>query len=576
MWTRCLVVLLALMPLVGSAQVGTVSVIEGTANVVGTDQAERSLSLGSDIMLNDRVSTLASSKLEIKLQDDTVISMGELSEMVIDEYVVNPQEPSSSKGSVKLLKGLFRMITGQVTKLNPDQFRVRTRVATIGIRGCDVGYEVSDEDVNVMAMHFGPGESLVVRMIDPARRETAGGWDGITDGDWNLDPGLWTESHPVDRAGQMVNVNPRSGMRESRMTPQQMRRVTTGVAPSSKQSSEGTDSTGGEGGDATQPADGTDEGNSQSDASGSADQSEATGPLDDSGLVAGDMGGIGGSAEAPQDSSFFDAGLNVGADMPYQPGEDVIAYFPSSLGELNGDIVVVPDGLDLNANSFQPLSDGETSGTGSTDGGNSSGNSSDVPPVQPPPDTPPDDTPATPVFTAFGGGSHWSWGVWEQDNEPQSVEFSGTPLASADVQGMVNGATLYNLSGSGSSAAVVKEGSTRHLLTGTADLSVQIGGAVMPTWDGIFSMGNGQGDSLDFSATGSIQQDGSLQGNQQSYQLTVGGHSYDRSSITFEDIHGYLVGDPLGAPPVSGAVGSFQFDHGSAATVQGGFGADLH
>jgi len=183
---------------------------------------------------------------------------------------------------------------------------------------------------------------------------------------------------------------------------------------------------------------------------------------------------------------------------------------------------------------------------------------------------------ATSVFTSRGGGTDWSWGVWETGGLVDKVDFTSPAIISAaDAQTIIDGTTLHDLSGSGSAAATIQYGGAVKLVEGSADLSVQIGNRIAPTWDGIFSMNNLDGDTLTFDASGTIQRDGTLTGNQTGYSMQVNGAGFDRNSITAETIGGNIVGPGSGATPITGAIGTFHFEHGGSATVDGGFGSDL-
>jgi len=130
------------------------------------------------------------------------------------------------------------------------------------------------------------------------------------------------------------------------------------------------------------------------------------------------------------------------------------------------------------------------------------------------------------------------------------------------------------LTGNGTAAAVIAQAGSKRQVTGTADVNVRMGASIAPTWDGVFQMLNASGDSLNFEAAGNIQSDGRLAGNQTAYRLVAGGATFERHTVTSEQINGSLLGAP-GATRPSGVVGSFQFIHGSQATVNGGFGADF-
>jgi len=156
-----------------------------------------------------------------------------------------------------------------------------------------------------------------------------------------------------------------------------------------------------------------------------------------------------------------------------------------------------------------------------------------------------------------------------------STEFTSPKLLTAiDFQSISSGSHLYNLSGNGSAAAVIRHGTGASLIEGTCALNIQMGRSVTPNWDGTFSMRNTAGDALDFEAGGTLRTDGAFTGNETFYLMRVNGTDFDRTSITAETINGRMVGGGSAAAP-SGAIGSYSFSHGSAARVDGGFGADV-
>lgn len=75
------------------------------------------------------------------LEDETIISLGERTELTLDAYVYAPNVKEKNSLSVRIGRGLARIISGAITELNPDHFKVRTSRATIGIRGCELGFE---------------------------------------------------------------------------------------------------------------------------------------------------------------------------------------------------------------------------------------------------------------------------------------------------------------------------------------------------------------------------------------------------------------------------------------------------
>lgn len=153
--------------------IGLIVAVEGNASATDTAGLLRALVMKSDIMLNDTVKTEAKSRLQIMLNDDTLLAMGESSEMIIDEYVYNPANAADNAFGVKMGKGVFRTVTSKITDLNPDRFKVKTRRATIGIRGCDLWFDTTAEDEDKVAVLAIPeGKKVIITAIESGKMIT--------------------------------------------------------------------------------------------------------------------------------------------------------------------------------------------------------------------------------------------------------------------------------------------------------------------------------------------------------------------------------------------------------------------
>ncbi len=86
------------------------------------------------IMVKDVIKTGPDGSIGFILKDDTIISMGPGSEMVIDDFSFVPVEKNLSF-IVRMLHGTASYISGQIGKLSPESVRFETPVATIGMRG---------------------------------------------------------------------------------------------------------------------------------------------------------------------------------------------------------------------------------------------------------------------------------------------------------------------------------------------------------------------------------------------------------------------------------------------------------
>lgn len=99
----------------------------------------------SPVFNNDLIVTGEHARSQFRLQDGTLFTLGENSEMVINHYAFGDKtEPSAS---FELVKGVFRAVTGEITKVKDPEFRVKTPLGVIGIRGTDFwgGYLDADK-----------------------------------------------------------------------------------------------------------------------------------------------------------------------------------------------------------------------------------------------------------------------------------------------------------------------------------------------------------------------------------------------------------------------------------------------
>lgn len=141
-----LAVLLTALPAIGAhASAGTAIFVFGKAQVVADNGAVRALEKGGQLDEGDKVVTGASGRVQIRLADGGLIALRPASEFVIEAFhfggeAAADDDPFAQREDVSffsLLKGGFRSLTGAVGQKDKKAYRVRTPVATIGIRGTD-------------------------------------------------------------------------------------------------------------------------------------------------------------------------------------------------------------------------------------------------------------------------------------------------------------------------------------------------------------------------------------------------------------------------------------------------------
>lgn len=114
---------------------GDCSLVRGTATI----PAEQ----GTLLQLNDILRTGKDSSLGVLLRDNTSLSLGENSEVTVDEFLFDP-----ANGKLALLatfsKGTAAVLTGKIAQLDPGAAKFQTPLATIGIRGTRFAVKVDN------------------------------------------------------------------------------------------------------------------------------------------------------------------------------------------------------------------------------------------------------------------------------------------------------------------------------------------------------------------------------------------------------------------------------------------------
>lgn len=118
------------------ANIGTVSLVEGKATILRNGQT-LGANMGDKIENKDVISTQVNSKIKITFIDNTIVTIGKESSLNIEEYIFDTTNKSQAKTELNVLKGAFHTITGEIGKVNPDKFKLKTKSASIGIRGTE-------------------------------------------------------------------------------------------------------------------------------------------------------------------------------------------------------------------------------------------------------------------------------------------------------------------------------------------------------------------------------------------------------------------------------------------------------
>jgi len=131
--------------------------IAASGTALGVDpQAEadtagksRTLTVGADIFIGDKVNTGAAGTVQIKFSDNTELVVGPNSSLLIEDYLLRDDQ-SAGKFAINALSGTFRFATGGAPK---DLYSIKTPTGTIGVRGTAFDFNVDAEGTEVLLFH---------------------------------------------------------------------------------------------------------------------------------------------------------------------------------------------------------------------------------------------------------------------------------------------------------------------------------------------------------------------------------------------------------------------------------------
>jgi hypothetical protein len=506
--------------------IGKIISLSGGASAQAPDGLLRRLSLNSSVKLNDTITTQAKAKLQILFDDGSTIQQGPASILVINAYVYNAESAKDNQADFRVKKGLFRMITDKITRLNPKRFKVHTNYGTIGIRGCDLVFDVlpDQEKVTVIGLHH--ADSIV---IDVDVEDGPGG-------------APVQDRKVITKEGIQVQISAEAGVQVHALDRKALEAITEALAPDKAEKAPKKQVRG-------QPPD---RGTEMS----AAVRSSRVNPAALAKFIA--------SMDPPD--PFIPGGLTPGPAIarmstpppPSPPVAPSVAGHPSEAVPAP-EAPVVPDPETPSGPEPESPADPDT------------GEPDDAPP------------PDSKVETIEGGGTDWSWGSWESastadgDDDSPTTErgtfVSGQTITGHPYHEIRDGAVQHNLTGVGLAGAAVMAGNQSALLKGRSTINVLVGGGVNPAWDGAFNLSGVEG-SLSFRSSGGFDRNGKLNGSIDDYSLHVFGQS--QGSPDSSMIKGNLVGPGTGTRPITGAIGEFQFKHANNTKVEGVFGADLN
>lgn len=175
-----IILTLQLGELLAADAIGKVIAVEGSVKAEG-DQ-NRALSRGASIFVSDLITVADAAKIQIKFSDGGLINL-----ISSTQYRVNSYEFKKDQGNyaAELLAGGFRAVSGKIGKSSPENYKVKTPIATMGLRGTDFMCNIVEDQTyfgcNSGEISLASEVEIIVLVADQfTSADPSGGFSDIT------------------------------------------------------------------------------------------------------------------------------------------------------------------------------------------------------------------------------------------------------------------------------------------------------------------------------------------------------------------------------------------------------------
>jgi len=151
--------------LAGAEPVGFIAAFEGSVEVQGTGSMSWAAAvLDRDLEIGDVVRTGPASAVKMLLADETILALGESTELKLDSYIIG-NAATHDPSVLRLFKGKARVLVGEAFG-GPTRIEMHTPTAVIGVKGTKFeAYVVEDRVRGVWTLVCNLGGHIFVRQI---------------------------------------------------------------------------------------------------------------------------------------------------------------------------------------------------------------------------------------------------------------------------------------------------------------------------------------------------------------------------------------------------------------------------
>jgi trimeric autotransporter adhesin len=145
-------------PVAAQQRIGVSGAVNPHATGISPGAVPRRLVLGQEVVFNERITTNAAGQTQVLFLDQSTMTVGPNSDMVIDEFVYDPAA-GTGKLAASLTRGVFRYVGGKLSKQD-NAVTMQTPSATIGIRGGLILIDLALDGTLQVIFGYGAGVTI--------------------------------------------------------------------------------------------------------------------------------------------------------------------------------------------------------------------------------------------------------------------------------------------------------------------------------------------------------------------------------------------------------------------------------
>lgn len=115
--------------------IGKIIAVRGDVHMINIKGISKGAKRGEDFYQGDKLVTKDKASVKIRFIDGTLTSLKPNSILQIEKYQYDPKKSKDNANISVLVKGGLKSISGLINKKKKDAYTIKTRIASIGVRG---------------------------------------------------------------------------------------------------------------------------------------------------------------------------------------------------------------------------------------------------------------------------------------------------------------------------------------------------------------------------------------------------------------------------------------------------------